>query len=164
MKKLTRNRWIAVCAAVVVGIIFYATGTFGFFNNQGAVNLDNFQAMDSTSNTSFSSSVAGFEIQDIVVGTGAEAKAGKILSVHYTGALTDGRVFDSSVNRGKPFEFTLGAGQVIAGWEKGFTGMKVGGKRRLVIPSDYAYGTKGVSGLIPPNSALIFEVNLLDVK
>ena len=105
----------------------------------------------------------GLIIQDTVVGTGDEAVAGKMLSMHYTGTLDNGTVFDSSVPRGQAFEFTLGAGQVIPGWEKGIAGMKVGGKRTLTIPPPMAYGEQGI-GPIPPNSTLHFDVELLGVK
>lgn len=104
------------------------------------------------------------KIEDLVVGTGAEAVSGKLISVHYTGTLTNGTKFDSSKDRGEPFEFTLGAGQVIQGWDKGFAGMKVGGKRKLTIPSEMGYGAQGAGGVIPPNATLIFEVELLGVK
>jgi FKBP-type peptidyl-prolyl cis-trans isomerase len=103
------------------------------------------------------------KIEDIVVGDGAEAVPGKLISVHYTGTLEDGNKFDSSLDRGTPFEFVLGAGQVIKGWDEGFDGMKVGGKRRLVIPPEMGYGDADM-GAIPPNSTLIFDVELLDVK
>jgi len=103
-------------------------------------------------------------INELVVGTGAEAKPGQMVSVHYTGWLTSGKEFDSSRNRGTPFQFKLGAGQVIPGWDKGVAGMKVGGKRKLTIPSDLAYGDQGAGNVIPPKSTLIFEVELLDVK
>ena len=102
------------------------------------------------------------QIEDTVVGDGKEAVAGKLISVHYTGTLLNGTKFDSSVDRGTPFEFILGAGQVIQGWDQGFNGMKVGGKRKLIIPPDLAYGPIA-RGLIPANSTLIFEVELLDV-
>jgi len=105
-----------------------------------------------------------FTIDDIAVGEGAEAVAGKIISVHYTGTLVDGTKFDSSVDRGVPFEFMLGAGQVIEGWDKGFAGMKVGGKRKLTIPPEMGYGEYGAGGVIPPNATLIFDVELLGVK
>lgn len=101
--------------------------------------------------------------EDLVVGTGAEAVAGKKVSVHYTGTLTDGKKFDSSVGRG-PFDFMLGAGQVIQGWDQGVAGMKVGGKRKLTVPSELAYGKRGFPGAIPPDATLIFEVELLNVK
>ncbi len=101
--------------------------------------------------------------QDTVVGKGAEAVNGKSVTVHYTGTLKDGTKFDSSVDRKEPFTFTLGAGQVIKGWEQGIVGMKVGGKRKLTIPPELAYGANAV-GAIPANSVLIFDVELLDVK
>jgi FKBP-type peptidyl-prolyl cis-trans isomerase FkpA len=105
------------------------------------------------------------EIVDLVVGQGEEAKAGKRVSVHYTGTLTNGKKFDSSLDRGKPFGFTLGAGEVIKGWDQGVAGMKVGGKRKLTIPADLAYGNRAVGGdLIPANSTLVFEVELLGVS
>jgi FKBP-type peptidyl-prolyl cis-trans isomerase len=104
------------------------------------------------------------EITDIVVGSGAEATAGKKVSVHYTGTLTDGKKFDSSHDRREPFSFALGAGQVIKGWDKGVAGMKVGGKRKLVIAPHLAYGARGFPPVIPPNSTLVFEVELLDVR
>jgi FKBP-type peptidyl-prolyl cis-trans isomerase FkpA len=97
-------------------------------------------------------------------GTGAEAKQGAKVKVHYTGWLTDGKKFDSSVDRGRPFEFSLGAGQVIKGWDEGVAGMKVGEKRKLTIPADLGYGSRGAAGgLIPPGATLIFEVELLGV-
>lgn len=104
------------------------------------------------------------KIEDTLIGEGEEAVAGKLISVHYTGTLEDGTKFDSSLDRGTPFEFTLGAGQVIQGWEQGFSGMKVGGKRKLTIPSDLAYGQAGVPGAIPPNATLLFDVELLNVS
>ncbi len=103
------------------------------------------------------------QIEDLVVGTGVEAKTGNTVSVHYKGTLLNGTVFDSSYNRGTPFSFTLGQNTVIQGWEQGVLGMKVGGKRKLVIPPDLAYGPRAI-GLIPANSTLVFEVELLDVK
>lgn len=103
------------------------------------------------------------QIEDLVVGTGAEAQKGNTASLHYTGTLLNGTVFDSSYNRGTPFSFTLGENSVIQGWEQGILGMKVGGKRKLVIPPDLAYGPNA-RGLIPANSTLVFEVELLDVK
>jgi len=107
---------------------------------------------------------SGLKIEDLVVGTGATAENGKTVSVHYTGWLTDHTKFDSSYDRGQPLPVTLGQGQVIRGWEEGLIGMKVGGKRRLTIPPDLGYGSRGAGGVIPPNATLIFEVELVDVK
>src|ERR1700730_13536539 len=106
--------------------------------------------------------ISGVQYWDIVVGTGATAVPGKTVGVHYTGWLTDGKKFDSSVDRGKPVAFPLGAGRVIKGWDEGIVGMKVGGKRQLRIPPGLAYGIRG-SGAVPPNSILIFDVELLAV-
>ena len=106
----------------------------------------------------------GLNIEDLKVGNGAEATSGKRVEVHYTGWLTSGQKFDSSVDRGKPFTFQLGAGQVIKGWDQGVAGMKVGGKRKLTIPPDLGYGARGAGGVIPPNATLVFEVELLGVK
>lgn len=104
------------------------------------------------------------EITDLVVGTGALATAGVQVDVHYTGWLTDGTKFDSSVDRGKPFSFSLGEGRVIKGWDQGVLGMKIGGKRKLTIPPDLGYGARGAGGVIPPNSTLVFEVELLGIS
>ena len=103
------------------------------------------------------------EIEDLVVGKGKEAKSGDKVKVHYVGTLADGKEFDSSKKHGKPFEFQLGKGNVIKGWDQGVVGMKVGGKRKLTIPPSLAYGARGVPGAIPPNATLTFEVELLGV-
>jgi len=106
---------------------------------------------------------SGVQYWDITPGTGAVAVSGKKVTVNYTGWLTSGKKFDSSVGQ-RPFQFKLGAGQVIQGWDDGVAGMKVGGKRQLKIPPSLAYGSQGVPGTIPPNATLIFDVELLDVK
>jgi len=108
--------------------------------------------------------VTELKIEDLVVGTGTEAKSGDTVSVHYTGWLTDGTKFDSSFNTGQPFQFALGQGSVIAGWDEGVEGMKVGGTRKLIIPPDKGYGAQGAGGVIPPNATLVFEVQLLGVN
>ncbi|MFL5814703.1 MAG: FKBP-type peptidyl-prolyl cis-trans isomerase [Bdellovibrionia bacterium] len=111
--------------------------------------------------------VTELKIEDQVVGTGAEAGPGKMVSVHYTGTLTDGSKFDSSLDRNQPFSFRMSkdpaSRQVIEGWEKGLTGMKVGGKRRLIIPPQMAYGPEGRPPVIPPNATLVFDIQLLSV-
>ena len=117
------------------------------------------------------SSITTLQIVDTASGAGAEARPGRVVSVHYTGWLYDaskadkkGPKFDSSKDRNEPFEFPLGGGQVIRGWDEGVAGMKVGGKRTLTIPPDMGYGARGAGGVIPPNATLLFEVELLDVK
>jgi peptidylprolyl isomerase len=107
---------------------------------------------------------SGLKYIDEKEGTGDTAKAGNRVSVHYTGKLKDGKKFDSSRDRGQPFTFNLGAGQVIKGWDEGVAGMKVGGQRKLIIPPELGYGARGAGGVIPPNAELHFDVELLDVK
>lgn len=107
---------------------------------------------------------SGLEYIEVEEGTGAQAMAGKKVSVHYTGKFQDGRVFDSSISRGQPIEFQLGVGGVIKGWDEGIALMKVGGKAQLIIPSNLGYGERGAGGIIPPNATLVFDVELVDVK
>lgn len=106
----------------------------------------------------------GLVIQDIKIGSGKAAKMGNYVTLHYAGWLTDGKLFDSSIKRNKPFTLRIGAGQVIQGWEEGIQGMKVGGKRRLTIPPDLAYGEEGYAKVIPPNATLVFDLELLSVR
>ena len=112
---------------------------------------------------SSTTSPTGLIIEEVVIGDGALAGAGQRVTVHYTGWLTDGTKFDSSKDRGDPFDFPLGAGRVIKGWDEGVQGMKVGGTRKLTIPSTLGYGARGAGGVIPPNATLVFEVELLGV-
>ena len=106
---------------------------------------------------------SGLKYEDLAIGDGATATTGQQVSVHYTGWLTDGSKFDSSVDRNQPFEFALGRGMVIRGWDEGVAGMKVGGKRKLTIPPQLGYGAHGAGGVIPPNATLVFEVELLEI-
>lgn len=106
----------------------------------------------------------GLQYIDVVAGSGDEARPGQNVSVHYTGWLTTGAKFDSSRDRGQPFGFRLGGGQVIRGWDEGVAGMRVGGQRRLIIPPNMGYGASGAAGVIPPNATLIFDVELLGVR
>lgn len=115
----------------------------------------------------YNTTASGLQIEDVVVGSGTEASSGQHVTVHYTGWLYEngqaGSKFDSSKDRGDPFDFPLGAGHVIRGWDEGVAGMKVGGTRRLVIPPALGYGARGAGGVIPPNATLLFEVELLEV-
>jgi len=107
---------------------------------------------------------SGLQYEDLVPESGASPQPGKTVTVHYTGWLTDGRKFDSSVDRNEPFTFRIGAGEVVRGWDEGVMSMKIGGKRKLVIPAALGYGAAGAGGVIPPNATLVFEVILLDIR
>ncbi len=158
---MNKNTWIAV-AVSVFAVGFYLFG--GTIVSMFSVGNPDTQSTQKTMNTNVDnqSGTEGFLVQDEVIGTGDIATPGSTISVHYVGTFENGQKFDSSIDRGEPFEFVLGAGRVIKGWDLGFSGMKVGGKRRLTIPSSLGYGSNQV-GPIPPNSTLIFEVELLAV-
>lgn len=155
------NQWIAVgVALLVVGGVMYLS-----YSRESKSVKESVEITESnTKQMNNISTIKGLEIYDIAVGTGAEAKAGQKITVHYTGTLTNGKKFDSSLDRGMPFEFTLGVGQVIQGWDQGFAGMKIGGKRKLVISPEMGYGAQAVGNVIPANASLVFEVELLGVK
>jgi FKBP-type peptidyl-prolyl cis-trans isomerase FkpA len=143
----------------ILVVVLSACGTGGDRSSAGGFSAElgiDTAAMTKTPN--------GLLIQDVKMGQGAEAKPGTIAVVHYTGWLTDGKKFDSSRDRGTPFDFQLGAQQVIAGWDLGVAGMKVGGQRKLVIPPDLGYGAGGAPPVIPPGATLVFDVELLDVR
>jgi FKBP-type peptidyl-prolyl cis-trans isomerase len=156
MKNLSKSQSVAVFVSVAVVAYLLFGGQLMSFLNPQAINTDNQQTMTEENQQ-------GIASQDIKTGEGDVAEAGDTLTVHYVGTLTDGRVFDSSVDRGTPFVFTLGTGQVIRGWDEGMEGMRVGGRRLLVLSPEYAYGASAV-GSIPANSTLVFEVELLNVE
>jgi peptidylprolyl isomerase len=133
---------------VLIGIISLILGAYFFMPK----NLD------------YKHSDSGLQFKDTKVGDGVSPKQGQTVTVHYTGRLTDGQVFDSSHGRGQPFKFEIGTGQVIKGWDEGVITMKVGGTRTLVIPPELGYGTRGSGGLIPPNATLEFDVELLGIE
>jgi peptidylprolyl isomerase/FKBP-type peptidyl-prolyl cis-trans isomerase FkpA len=142
-----------------IGAIIIIIGAAYFIFNKPTTT-----SMEPTTNTQTTGKMTELKIEDEVMGAGAEAKAGDTVTVHYVGQLTNGTVFDASKNHGNTgFTFTLGAGQVIKGWDIGVAGMKEGGKRKLSIPSELAYGNNAVGGVIPANADLIFEVELIKV-
>jgi len=168
---------VAIAVVVALGLLFFGPRIFSPLTPQSA--LTNATTTDMTASSTAAQSAMNdtsnsapipnplpttLTATDTVVGTGAEATAGKTVSVNYVGMLPDGTVFDASANHGQAFSFTLGAGQVIKGWDQGVVGMKVGGKRRLIIPADLAYGNQAVGGVIPANATLIFDIELVDVK
>lgn len=144
-------------ALALFAVILSACGGSGDGGASGAGDF----AVDSAALTRTAS---GLQYQDVAVGNGDEAGEGKVAVVHYTGWLTDGTKFDSSRDRGEPFSFPVGGGQVIAGWDEGVAGMKVGGRRKLVIPASLGYGEMGAPPVIPPGATLVFDVELLEVK
>jgi FKBP-type peptidyl-prolyl cis-trans isomerase len=174
MKKLGKNEKTAVFVSLAIILFFFAAASVvGFVFQEKIVDEDGLSKNSASLGELIVETqkapealeiidINGMKIVDTIIGTGEEAVAGKIVTVHYTGTLIDGSKFDSSLDRGQPFQFVLGAGQVIQGWEQGFTGMKVGGKRSLMIPANMAYGDRAI-GIIPANSTLLFDVELLAV-
>ena len=146
--------WIAGCG--IAAILTIATLT-----SMGGASMTEHESAGTSAEITTES---GLKYVDLVVGTGREAAAGDLATVHYTGWLTNGKKFDSSVDRREPFSFPLGGGKVIRGWDEGVVGMKVGGKRKLTIPPQLGYGARGAGGVIPPNATLVFDVELLEVR
>jgi len=153
-------RLLPISGALVLLVVLAACGSSDRGTRSGAGQGGDF-AVDTATMTRTGS---GLRYQDVTRGQGAEATPGHQVKVHYTGWLLNGKKFDSSRDRGEPFEFSLGARQVIAGWDEGVAGMKVGGRRKLVIPSDLGYGAGGAPPDIPPGATLVFDVELLDVR
>jgi FKBP-type peptidyl-prolyl cis-trans isomerase FkpA len=152
-----RQRQVIVGIGILMIVAVAALITYSIWSKSRASSGGNPNAETITT-------ASGLQYQDLVIGTGAEAKTGDRVSVHYTGTLADGTKFDSSLDRNQPFELVLGAGGVIKGWEEGIPGMKVGGKRKLIIPPELGYGASGAGSAIPPNATLIFEIELLEIK
>ena len=148
--------------AAVVGLVWYEDQGIGWLALSGTNVEEAPQGLEWTPSEQMNTQ--GLTIEDIAVGTGDEARPGNRVTVHYVGTLTDGRKFDSSRDRGEPFAFTLGRGEVIKGWDLGVAGMKVGGTRKLTIAPELAYGERGAGGVIGPGETLVFEVELLEVK
>lgn len=144
---------------LIGGIILIVLVLIGYFAFTALQNKNNTGGSGQATTTS-----SGLQVIDEVVGTGQEAKTGDTVSVNYTGWLADGTKFDSSYDRNQTFDFVLGAGNVIKGWDEGVVGMKVGGKRKLIIPPDLAYGASGYPPVIPANATLTFEVELVSIK
>src|SRR3990167_7626772 len=161
---------IATALALVVVIMFFILPGLSPFGQPQSAAVGDAQTLptasqDQTATNTMPTDITQLMMKDQVVGTGAAAATGDTVTVNYVGALTNGTVFDASANHGTTgFTFTLGAGQVIKGWDEGIVGMKEGGKRTLLIPADLAYGPQAVGNVIPANSALVFEVELLKVQ
>jgi FKBP-type peptidyl-prolyl cis-trans isomerase FkpA len=149
-----------IVAVIAAGLM----GCGGSADRDNSLGKGGFSASLGVDTTAMTRTPSGLRYQEMNPGQGKEATAGKIVSVHYTGWLPNGEKFDSSRDRNEPFSFTLGAGEVIAGWDEGVAGMKVGARRKLVIPPDLAYGTAGAPPDIPPGATLVFDVELLDVR
>lgn len=173
---------VAIAVVVALGLLFFGPRIFAPFSSQEPLTALTATTTDMTASTtgtmldtSMDSSLSNpapipnplpttLTVTDSVEGTGVEATPGSQVTLNYVGMLPDGTVFDASAAHGQPFTFTLGAGQVIQGWDQGIAGMKVGGQRRLIIPADLAYGNQAVGGVIPANATLIFDVELVNVQ
>lgn len=164
MKKLSKKQWIGVATALVVLIVFFKLPLFTSLTSRLLNPSANNQQQVMPANNESSSASSKVEISDIVIGKGAEVKNGSVVSVNYTGTFENGIKFDSSYDSKTPLQFQVGARQLIPGFENGVMGMKVGGKRQITIPPELGYGVEGRPPIIPPNSTLIFTVELMEVK
>lgn len=152
-----------IVSLLVLAVIVIVAAKMQNNDQQDTSSTTNGQSTSATNNQEENSMAEDLKVEDVVVGEGAEAVSGKEVTVHYTGTFTNGTKFDSSVDRGQPFTFTLGAGDVIQGWDQGVAGMKVGGKRKLTVPPELGYGPDDYAS-IPGGSTLLFDVELLEVK
>lgn len=172
--KLTIGVIVAIVLILLItaGAVYYFkpfsnTSTNSNYSNSNSMSDSNTNSTSTENNNSTQNPAPredGLIIEDSVVGNGTEVKSGDTVKIHYTGKLTDGTVFDSSLPRNQPFETIIGRGMVIKGWDEGVVGMKVGGKRKLTIPPALGYGERGAGNVIPPNATLVFELELLEVK
>lgn len=159
MKKTSIIILVIILIIIIVGVYFLF-----FYRIEPQTSTAALSGNQNQENTSAGSDTKGMKIETLQQGTGDAAKSGDTVSVNYVGTLADGTKFDSSIDRGQPFQFTLGQNNVIQGWELGVLGMKVGEKRKLTIPPELGYGAQGAGGVIPPNATLIFEIDLLSIN
>lgn len=157
--KMQKKLFVGIVVLVIAGIIYSIVSG----KKEEKVQQSD-QPSQSTSVSSDASPSAGLKIEDLKEGTGSAVKSGDTITINYSGTLLNGTKFDSSYDRGQPFQTQIGVGRVIKGWDEGVIGMKVGGKRKLTIPPDLGYGAQGAGSVIPPNATLIFELELLEIK
>lgn len=153
------KRFLAISLSLIFSL-FLQESSYAEIQKKGNLKMK----VEENQNEKIESTTSGLKFIDEVKGNGTSPKTGQIVKVHYTGWLENGTKFDSSVDRGQPFEFVIGTGQVIKGWDEGVASMKIGGKRKLIIPSSLGYGSRGAGNAIPPDATLVFDVELLGIK